>query len=110
MRLKLTLTGADTPSGTIDLEVDAPADMTVGELAADLSARSAHHAELAATLARSRNGVSGAPIDPNLTLDAAEIVSGLTLDFVGPGVTIVPTDDIAPVAVADCAASTGDAW
>lgn len=97
IRLKLTVTGASTPEGVIDLEVDAAPDMTVGELAADLAERSPHHDIAATTLAIARKGVRSRPIDPALTLDAAPIVSGCTIDLVtGPAPAHASDDTVDP--------------
>ena len=100
MRLKLTLTGAATPSGTIDLEIEVPTDMTVGELAVDLAGRSPHHEPPAATLAISRSGVAPKPIDPDASVENSPIVSGTTVELIGPGVPAAAGPDEAPSAVA----------
>ena len=100
MRLKLTVAGAATPAGTIDLDIEAPVDLTVGELATELAERSPHHNPPAATLAISRTGVAARPIDPSVAVRDTDIASGMTVELVAPGVPVAPGRDTAPTAVA----------
>lgn len=100
MRLKLTVAGAATPTGTVDLDIETPLDMTVGELAIDLAQRSPHHNPPAATLAVSRRGVAPKPIDPDTTVDHSPIVSGTTVELIAPGVAADVGREEAPGAVA----------
>ena len=89
MALKLTLTGASSDGGTVDVEIDAPNDITVGALATELAARSPHHEGDAITLALRRGPASTEPIDPTAGLHEAGILSGSVVDLVAPNTGFV---------------------
>ncbi|TVR28509.1 MAG: FHA domain-containing protein, partial [Ilumatobacter sp.] len=91
MALKLSLTGASTASGTVDVEVDVPSGTTVGALAAQLSASSPHHSGDAVTLAIRRGAMTARPLDPTADLEVSGILSGSTVDLVGPDSGVVPS-------------------
>ncbi len=89
MTLKLTVTGASTPSGSVDVAIDAPGDITIGALAARLAEGSPHHRAAAITLA-ARRGATIVPLDPTATVDDGGLVSGSTVELVPPGAGFVP--------------------
>lgn len=98
MKLKLTLTGASTPTGSVDVEIDAPGELEVGDLAAEVARRSPHH-QVAAISFAIRRGDIATPIDPALRLQDAGLVSGATVDLVPPGMEPVTRRSDAAVAV-----------
>ncbi|MEL6893367.1 MAG: FtsK/SpoIIIE domain-containing protein, partial [Actinomycetota bacterium] len=101
--LKLTITGASTPTGSLDVEIDAPADLTVGELASQLGERSEDLPSDAATLALGSDATARL-CDPERTLQQAGIASGAIVEPVGSstGVAVPPTGQpVAELVVVD---------
>ncbi len=97
MALKLTLTVASSGDATVDVEIDAPADITIGALATELAARSPHHDVHAVTLALRRGPSGNDPIDPTAALHETGIISGCVVDLVTPDAGYVaPAPDSAP--------------
>ncbi len=84
MGLKLSITGASTASGTVDVDIDVPSGTTVGTLAAQLAASSPYHDSDAVTLAVRHGATSGTPVDPTAELAEAGIISGSSVDLVAP--------------------------
>jgi S-DNA-T family DNA segregation ATPase FtsK/SpoIIIE len=96
--LKLTLISPSSRTG-IDIEVDAPSDITVGALAAELAARSPHHHGPAASMALVRNGYA-TPVDPNAGAHESGIASGATVELIEDHVGFeLPSEPSAGVAV-----------
>lgn len=106
MTIKLTLAGAATPSGTVDVEIDAPADVTVGALAGRLAERSPFHHGTAATLAAFRNG-SAVLIEPSARLADAGILSGSTVELAARSTGAAPVPSTPADAVAVVTAGPG---
>lgn len=91
MGLKLSITGASTATGVVDVDVDLPSGITVGALAAQISSNSPHHSGDAVTLAIRIGATVAPPLDPTATVDEAGIPSGSTIDLVGPDSGVVPS-------------------
>ncbi len=83
MGLKLTIAGARSAAGSVDVEVDLAPDVTVGVLATELAERSPHHSVEATTLALGGDATTQRICEPGASLRQAGIVSGTTVTLVG---------------------------